>query len=310
MRKTYFTILFLGATLVFAQKQDSLLLIKEIPVIKDNVFRQRQEIDALTKKINSQENILNQQKSKIETLIAKDKLQEDVIDSLRDLSKSNKNEITNTSNILDAKIRQADIDSKKGISKLDKDVTQNRLYWVIASLLLFSLGAVIYWLLSKRISMTNNDTSSKIKKAMSSLEEEGVRLDSKLIEILEKQLKIGESKINDNSNDKKDHSLALKVADEIIRIQKNLSHMDESVRGLKQLNSSVQRIQDNFAANGYEIVEMLGKEYKEGMKVTANFIPSEDFKIGEQIITRIIKPQVNFKEEMIQAAQIEVSVGE
>ena len=86
--------------------------------------------------------------------------------------------------------------------------------------------------------------------------------------------------------------------------------MDEKTKGLKQLNSSVKRIQDNFASNGYELVDMLGKEYKEGMKVTANFVPSEDLETGKQIITRIIKPQVNFEGAMIQAAQIEVSVGE
>jgi len=86
--------------------------------------------------------------------------------------------------------------------------------------------------------------------------------------------------------------------------------MDEGTRGLNQLSASVKRIQDNFAANGYEIVEMLGKPYDEGMKVIANFIPDEDLKAGEQIITRIIKPQVNFNGEMIQSAQIEVSLGE
>ena len=46
------------------------------------------------------------------------------------------------------------------------------------------------------------------------------------------------------------------------------------------------------------------------MKVTANFRPDDTLKPGEQIISRTIKPQVNFKGEMIQAAQIEVSVGE
>jgi hypothetical protein len=86
--------------------------------------------------------------------------------------------------------------------------------------------------------------------------------------------------------------------------------MDSGVKGLKQLNASVKRIQANFAANDYEIVDMLGKVYNEGMKVTANFIPSEDIEIGKEIITRIIKPQVNFKNKMIQAAQIEVSIGE
>lgn len=106
------------------------------------------------------------------------------------------------------------------------------------------------------------------------------------------------------------HTLALKVADEIVRIQKNLSQMDEGVKGLKQLNASVDRIANNFAANGYEIVNMLNKPFNEGMKVEANFIPSEEIAAGQQIITRIIKPQVNFENKMIQAAQVEVSIGE
>jgi len=86
--------------------------------------------------------------------------------------------------------------------------------------------------------------------------------------------------------------------------------MDENTKGLKQLSASVIRIQDNFASNGYEIVEMLGKSYNEGMKVSANFIPTENLESGEQVITRIIQPQVNYKGVMIQSAQIEVSLGE
>jgi len=107
-----------------------------------------------------------------------------------------------------------------------------------------------------------------------------------------------------------DHSLALKVADEIIRIQQNISNMDAETKGLKQLAASVKRIQANFEGNGYEIVDMLNKPYDAGMKVTANFKPDENLKPDEQIITRIIKPQVNFKGVMIQSAQIEVSQGE
>lgn len=54
---------------------------------------------------------------------------------------------------------------------------------------------------------------------------------------------------------------------------------------------------------------MLGLEYNEGMKVTANFILDESFEKDKRIITRIIKPQVNFNAYMIQAAQIEVTQG-
>ena len=83
--------------------------------------------------------------------------------------------------------------------------------------------------------------------------------------------------------------------------------MDSTTKGLKQLSASVKRIQDNFAANGYELVEMLGKEYNEGMKATVNFIQDENIEVGKKIITRIVKPQVNYHNEMIQVAQIDVS---
>ena len=107
-----------------------------------------------------------------------------------------------------------------------------------------------------------------------------------------------------------DHSLALTVADELARINKNLSEMEEGTRGLKQLKASVDRMTNNFKSNGYEIVDMLNKPYSEGMNAMANFIQSEDLPTGKQVITRIIKPQVNYQGKMIQAAQIEVSVGE
>ncbi|NOQ76077.1 MAG: hypothetical protein GQ574_28995 [Crocinitomix sp.] len=109
---------------------------------------------------------------------------------------------------------------------------------------------------------------------------------------------------------KADHSLVLKIADELIRIQKNLGGMDEGTRGLKQLNASVGRIANNFIANGYELVDMLDKPYKEGLNAAVSFVSSDELPTGRQMITRIIKPQVNYKGEMIQSAQIEVSVGE
>ena len=50
--------------------------------------------------------------------------------------------------------------------------------------------------------------------------------------------------------------------------------------------------------------------YDQGMKVSAKFKPDANLKKGELIITRIIKPQVNYSNVIIQEAQVEVSVGE
>jgi len=46
------------------------------------------------------------------------------------------------------------------------------------------------------------------------------------------------------------------------------------------------------------------------MNLQANFVTDDNLKEGESIITRIIKPQINYKGKLIQAAQVEVSQGE
>ena len=86
--------------------------------------------------------------------------------------------------------------------------------------------------------------------------------------------------------------------------------MDPSIKGYKQLAKAVQRIKDNFLANGYEIVDMLGKPYIAGMKAAVTFVIDENLSRGEQVITKVIKPQINYQQQMIQAAQIEVSQSE
>ena len=86
--------------------------------------------------------------------------------------------------------------------------------------------------------------------------------------------------------------------------------MPSETKGLKQLSRALQRMQDTFKINNYEMIEMLGKSFNEGMKVVANFVPDENLSKGQQIITKIIKPQVNYRGVMIQSAQIEVSIGE
>ncbi|MGV0927484.1 MULTISPECIES: hypothetical protein [unclassified Empedobacter] len=301
MKKTILIPILLCATTLFAQKQTT-----------ENQ-KQQQEISVLYQKVENQQRIINQQKTKLSNLSNKSRNQELLIDSLKSETSNNANNIKRISDDLGTKIQQTETITKEGISKLDKDVSTNRLYWIIATIGTLLLGGLLYWLLGKRISTSKTDVETQIKNTKKSLEEESIKLDSKLVEVLESQLKLKQEEkltVPTNSNNEIDHSLALKVADEIIRIHKNLQQMDANTKGLKQLSASVKRIQDNFASNGYELVEMLGKEYNEGMKVIANFIPSEDLETGKQIITRIIKPQVNFKGQMIQSAQIEVSVGE
>ncbi|MBQ0086780.1 MAG: hypothetical protein KBS72_03730 [Bacteroidales bacterium] len=97
------------------------------------------------------------------------------------------------------------------------------------------------------------------------------------------------------------------LADRITFMEMTLFKMDSSVRGHKHLSKTISQMKDNLLASGYEIVDMLGKPYHDGMKVTANFIEDDTLSEGEQIITGITKPQINYQGKMIQAAQITVS---
>lgn len=229
-----------------------------------------------------------------------------VIDSLQTAYR----QLANTQ-ATDRKNISREIDKTNSNMQDGQDMLRNRTLWmgIIAVVLLIIIIGVIYRL-ARRIKL--GDTSiDEVRKAQEALQlaqtkmqEESVRLDDKLLEMFDKQISATPKVVG---TDKPDHSLALKVADEIVRIELNMSRMDSSIKGYKQLAKAVERIKDNFKANGYEIIDMLGKPYNEGMKVTANFVADEELEEGKQIITGITKPQINYNGQMIQAAQITVS---
>ena len=99
----------------------------------------------------------------------------------------------------------------------------------------------------------------------------------------------------------------VKLADEIARIETNLSKMDKSVRGYKQLVQAKDRMINNVRANGYEIISLLGQEYNDGMQFQTRFVPDESLPEGKRVITGMIKMQVNYNGKMIQPAEIVVS---
>jgi len=311
MNRHVITILLLSTIICKSVAQNDIEIEQKVNNLTIKVQNQQIEIDKLYSELNKEYRTYRIVKKDLnQVIITKQEL---LIDSLNMLIEKSNQNLATVNSQLDIKIRQTEQKAEDQFAELDTSVSKNRILGILGTLAAFIIGGLIYMLLGNRIKSSKTDVETQIRNTKASLEEESVKLDNKLIEVLDKQLKLYQETSKSQpvtSNDKADHSLALKVADEIIRIQKNLSRMDDKTKGLKQLNSSVKRIQDNFASNGYELVEMIGKEYNEGMKVTANFIPSEELETGKQIISRIIKPQVNFKDEMIQAAQIEVSVGE
>ena len=229
-----------------------------------------------------------------------------VIDSLQNACR----QLANTQ-VADRKNISGEINKTNSNVQTNQDMLQSRTLWIgimAVALLIFIVG--VAYQLTKRIK-SGNTSIGEVRKAQEALQlaqtkmqEESMKLDDKLLEMFDKQISATPKVIG---TDKPDHSLALKVADEIVRIELNMSRMDSSIKGYKQLAKAVERIKDNFKANGYEIIDMLGLPYNEGMKVTANFVSDENMEEGKQIITGITKPQINYNGQMIQAAQITVS---
>lgn len=345
MKKLLLLLLFLGAISLSAQQQPDSLLIRKIPVIQEQITEQQDKIGQLNLKIselqkdslvlnkiesvqlnleNQQEriqqlnselrnlkNLTNQQNLDLENLRSNYDSLLVIAESQKGLIETNNTSIKSIANDLGTKIQKTEEQTENKISELGGDVDKNRLYWIIATVVTLLLGGLIYWLLGNRITFNKTNVEAQIRNAKASIEEESVKLDNKLVEVLTKQLEVIKvDQATNSQTSENDHSLVLKVADRLTAMETNHYRMDPKTKGLKQLVRAVKSIKENYLASGYEIVEMMGQEYKEGSNSTVNFITSEDLEVGEKIITKIIKPQVNFNGKMIQAAQIEVSVGE
>lgn len=307
------TVLFLGFNFSSAKAQDHSKEISslktEIGSLKVKQERLSNEIVVLTNKNTKSESRISALEDENANLRTKIDSLENEDKRLQDNQRADKNELTSIIGKTNDKVQATE------------DILSSRTLWGVCGiiLLVLALASTVFAFWKKFKSGTSSiddvrkaqssleTAQENIRKAQEKMQEETIQLDNKLIEILSNQPVAAPTTAE---NGEVDHSLTLKVADEIVKIEMNLSRMDENIKGYKQLSRGVQRIKDNFKANDYEIIDMLGKPYQPGMKAAVTFVTDENLEPGQQIISRIIKPQVNYKQVMIQAAQIEVSQAE
>ncbi len=205
-------------------------------------------------------------------------------------------------NTSDKRIQEVEADSQANIRKFT--------IWGITIFITLLIIVTMICLLLRRSITKIRDRLISIRDTQGNLEEGSLKLDNKLMEILDKQIQIDsqQSKITDSpKRPVVDHTLTLKVADEITRIEKNLSRMDSSIKGYKPLVKAIERLKDNFKAHGYDIVTYLGQNYNEGMRINAEFVIDEDLPEGTRIITSVSKPQVHYNGELLQKASVTIS---
>jgi cell division septum initiation protein DivIVA len=301
MRKTIISIFILASVNAFAQKETLTKedWARELQPLKISVQTLQKENTSLKSEIgNLNTKLLNAYKS---------------VDSLRTLTQENSSAISQTANQLGIQITTTEQTANKRIDEVGQSLSTNSLYGIIGVLSAILLSGLLYWLLSKRQKTDKTEVVEQLQKTKSSIEESLVKEFGKQTSLIESELQLlAQQKIDSPKveNAEPDHSLALKVASEINLIERNINLMDKGTKGLKQLERSVGKLKDNLSANGYEMPELLGKQYHQGMKViVTSSIPDENLEKGSEIITKVLIPQVNFNDKMIQSAQIEVSVG-
>ncbi len=301
MKRVITSIFILASVNAFAQTET---------LTKEDLAKELQPLKASVQILQKENGSL---KSEISNLNTKLSNANKSIDSLRTLTQENSSAISQTANQLGIQITTTEQTANKRIDEVGQSLSTNSLYGIIGVLSAILLSGLLYWLLSKRQKTDKTEVVEQLQKTKSSIEESLVKEFGKQTSLIESELQLlAQQKIESpkSENAEPDHSLALKVASEINLIERNINLMDKGTKGLKQLERSVGKLKDNLSANGYEMPELLGKQYHQGMKVIViNSIPDESLEKGSEIITKVLIPQVNFNGKMIQTAQIEVSVG-
>ena len=254
-----------------------------------------------------QKEIKTRESLKTDLVLQKDliKSQAGVIDSLRSAVDQNARNIKTTADVIGVKIDETNstLDSKAD----SLDVKSKTIWGSIIIVLLTLIVSIISFVFGKLLAKRGNELASLSAKADKLNEEIVAHMSKEMTDMQNIAKQISSLASNPIANSNSEQKLITTLADRITFMEMTLYKMDSSVRGHKQLSKSIKQMKDNLLANGYQLVDMLGKDYHDGMKVTANFVEDENLPEGKQIITGIIKPQINYQGKMIQSAQITVS---
>ena len=86
--------------------------------------------------------------------------------------------------------------------------------------------------------------------------------------------------------------------------------MPPETKGVTALSNALQRLTDELRIRGYEIHNLTGMSYNDGMSaLVRDFIPVDDMQKGERRILRTLRPQVKFHGRIISHGEIEVAMS-
>lgn len=246
-------------------------------------------------------------KSEVSSLNSTITLQSSDIDSLKSVIAETNQSLSVLADSLNINISTTREQIQTNSDSLNATIAKKSQTGLWISIVLAIILSVIAFVFGRLLAKRGNEVALLSAKADKLNEEIVNRLSSEMSEMQAISKQIGSISTATGGDTDTEQKLITTLADRITFMEMTLYKMDSSVRGHKQLSKSIKQMKDNLLANGYELVDMLGKDYHDGMKVTANFVEDENLPEGKQIITGIIKPQINYHGKMIQSAQITVS---
>ena len=294
----------------YSQQIDSAFVMDLIEISNQENHR---NVEQQLKNIDSKLDIVNIQLQNLKNNIQLNSNQINEHDSnlkyIQQFSDNLNSQVLILNELLDTASRDIEIGQKKNqaneimIEGVSSKVSNNAFKGLLVLVFIIILVLLVYIFLTRKW----NKETKEINQKQNEIFEKQIEDGQKIANWLSKEI---DSKDSKPDSTEQDHSFAKRVADEIVRITTNLSRMDESIRGYKQLKASVRKLEQSLNANDYEIEDLLNKAWDPGMNLQANFVIDENLKPDDNIITKVIKPQINYKGKLIQAAQVEVSQGE
>jgi len=265
----------------------------------ENLFQLSESLSALTSDFNVFKNhiegsleTLATSINKIEQQVAQNHLlTTEMIDELRHSLAASRKE-------LNQRIENVDLSASQNEAQLeflghDVDVKAKYFsYLIFLAGFIGAVGVVLGILIHRKHANSKNLLDENISNVHRRVEEEYVTLDTKIADLLQNQMNLSGvvsttlTKVSSPSIHEPDHSLPLRVGEEIFRMRQRLNSLPHDTKGLKPLLKSLERMEDEFTEKGYEVVDMTNQPFSDGLNVKARFIPSEDLGPGEHIILK------------------------
>lgn len=271
----------------------------------------RKVVDEL-KKITGQLNSIKDSNRELQKTVSR---QKDQIEQLNKRLSETQGEIKNVSTTSNSSITTVSNENGKINGRVDEIGNSinrsNLLFALLSSILAISGIAGFLYLLRRTPNMPKVNEPAVAKTSaendLKKMSDENTR-DIEFLDVLTKTYSLLQerAKFDSNVSEAVDHSLPLKVGDEIHRMRKRIENMPQEVKGLGALKNSLIRLEEEINEAGYVMVDLLGRDYNEGIICEARFVENASVPPGREIITEVLKPQINHNGQVIQVAKIEV----